>query len=87
MRSGGARAVASTVPARLPSGFARQALEPEVLPQVHLSYALIINDFLRLPVGENRPVVDDVGPVANAESLSYIVIRDKDTNASTCFFT
>src|SRR5512135_2436875 len=41
----------------------------EVLTEVNLSYALIINDFIGLPVGQHGAFVDDVGSIADAQGL------------------
>src|SRR5688572_1641806 len=58
------------------------ALEAEVLAQIDLSYAFIINDLLRLAVGEHAAVIDDVGAVADAESFPHIVIGDQYADAA-----
>src|SRR5688500_13526234 len=57
-----------------------ETLQTEVLPEVDFSYALIINDFFRLAVGEDGAFVDDVSAVADAESLSHIMIGDDDAD-------
>src|SRR5689334_12448370 len=57
-------------------------LEAEMLSQIDLSYAFIINDFLGLAVGQHGAVVDDVSAVADAESLSHIVVGDEHADAA-----
>src|SRR5262245_22647295 len=52
------------------------ASEAEMLSQVNLSYAFIIDDFVGLAVSQHGTIVDDVGAIADAESLSHIMIRD-----------
>src|SRR5512134_4087297 len=62
------------------SGLPGTALEAEMLSQVDLSYAFIINDFFRLAGSEHGAVVDDVGAIADAERFPHIVIGDQDTD-------
>src|SRR5258705_12194515 len=57
-------------------------LEAEVLPEIHLSDGLIIDDLLGLPEGEHRALVDDVGVVADAERLAHVVVGDEDADAA-----
>ena len=56
-------------------------LEAEVLPEIHLSDGLIIDDLLGLPEGEHRALIDDVGVVADAQRLAHVVVRDEHADA------
>ena len=53
-------------------------LKAEVLAQVNFPYAFIINDFLGFSAGQNGPVVDNIGAVADAQCLSDTVVGDQD---------
>jgi hypothetical protein len=57
-------------------------LQPEVLSQIDLPYCFIINDFLRLAVRQHRSLVDDVGPVADAQRFAHVVIGDEHADAA-----
>src|SRR6478752_4156642 len=52
-------------------------LQPEMLSEVDLSHAVIINDFVGLTVGEHAAVVDNICAVANAQRLAHVVVGDK----------
>ena len=56
-------------------------LQTEVLSQIDFPYALIINDFLGLAVGEHRAIVDDISPVADTERLPHIMVGDQHADA------
>src|SRR5882672_1678395 len=58
------------------------ALEPEMLAQIDLSYAFIINDFLGLAVSQHAAVVDDVSAIADAESLSHIMVGNQHADTA-----
>src|SRR5882762_10310636 len=55
-------------------------LQPEMLAQIDLSYAFIINDFLGFAGGQHRAVVDDVGTIADPQSLADVVVGDQDAD-------
>src|ERR1700687_3855706 len=63
-------------------GETTKPLEAEVLPEIHLSDRLIIDDFLRLPEGKDRSLVDDVGVVANAQGFAHVVVGNEHTDAT-----
>src|ERR1700674_3938525 len=52
--------------------------EPEVLPEVDLPDAFIINNFVGRSRGQDPALADDVGAVANAQRFADIVIGDHD---------
>lgn len=60
-----------------PVGWRANESKLEVLSQINLPYPFIINDFIRSAVGQNGPVVNDIGPVANAQGFSHIVVRNE----------
>src|SRR4029077_5497726 len=51
--------------------------EPEMLAEIDLSNGLIINNLARSARSEHPALVDDVGPVANAERLPYVMVGDQ----------
>src|SRR4051812_34059191 len=63
------------------AGSGRSAdLQPKMLSEINLSHVVIINDFIRLSVGEHAAVVNDVGAVADAERFADIVIGSQYTD-------
>ena len=60
----------------------RGDLQSEILSEIDLSHALIINDFLWLAEGENRTLVDDVRTIADAKRFSHVMVGYEDTNAA-----
>ena len=57
-------------------------LETEIFSQVDFANRFIIDDFLRLAEGQDRSLVDDVGMIAYAQSLTHIVIGNEHSNAT-----
>jgi hypothetical protein len=56
------------------------ASEAEMLSQIDFPHALIINDFVGFAAGEHAAVIDDVGAVADAQSLAHVVVSDEHTD-------
>ena len=52
-------------------------LHAEIFTQVHPAYAVIIDNFVGVPRGEYRAVVQDVGSVADAERFAHVVVGDQ----------
>ena len=57
-------------------------LKAEIFSQVDFANSFIVNDFLGLAEGEDRSLVDDVGMIAYAQSLAYIVIGNEHADAA-----
>ena len=49
-----------------------------MLAQINFPYAFIINDFLGFPAGQNGPVVDNIGTVADTQGFPDTVVGDQD---------
>src|SRR4029079_19276349 len=57
-------------------GLSSSWLKAEMLSQIDLPDVFIINNLVRRSRGQHTAFVDDVGPVADAQGLAHVVIRD-----------
>src|SRR5690554_2971529 len=53
-----------------------------MLPEIDLAYALVVDDLFGLAAREHRAVAEDVGMVADAQRLAYVVVGDEYADAA-----
>ena len=55
-------------------------LKPEILAEIHPANVFVRNDSGRFARREHAPFVDDVGAIADAQSLPNVVVGDQYAN-------
>ena len=57
-------------------------LHPELLTEINLPHQRILQYLRRCSLGQHRSGVDNIGELANVESIAHVVVCDQNSDAS-----
>ena len=52
----------------------------EIVAEINFPHPLVLQNLVRLALGDDSPLVDDVGPIADAQGLAHVMVGDQDSD-------